>query len=78
MRFGNAGGVRLLLNGVELGRPGGNGQVVSVTITKEGIVDRRVRSVRPAQPDSTVRSQPQDDVGVLPKRVLRGARDDAD
>jgi cytoskeleton protein RodZ len=36
VRYGNAGGVRVQLNGEDLGAPGGRGQVVTVTYTPEG------------------------------------------
>jgi cytoskeleton protein RodZ len=36
VRFGNAGGVRVQLNGEDLGAPGGRGQVVTVVYTPEG------------------------------------------
>jgi len=58
MRFGNAGGVRLLLNGRDLGRPGRSGQVVSITVSREGIVNRRVYAPRRAQPDSVASVDP--------------------
>jgi cytoskeleton protein RodZ len=58
MRFGNAGGVRLLLNGRELERPGRSGQVVTITVTRDGIVERRVRPPRRTQPDSVAAVQP--------------------
>jgi cytoskeleton protein RodZ len=36
VRYGNAGGVRVQLNGEDLGAPGGRGQVVTVTYTPDG------------------------------------------
>lgn len=36
VRFGNAGGVRVQLNGSDLGFPGGSGEVTEVTYTPEG------------------------------------------
>jgi cytoskeleton protein RodZ len=36
IRYGNAGGVRVQLNGEDLGAPGGRGQVVTVVYTPEG------------------------------------------
>jgi cytoskeleton protein RodZ len=36
VRYGNAGGVRVQLNGEDLGAPGGRGQVVTVSYTPEG------------------------------------------
>jgi cytoskeleton protein RodZ len=36
VRYGNAGGVRVQLNGEDLGAPGSRGQVVTVTYTPEG------------------------------------------
>jgi cytoskeleton protein RodZ len=36
VRFGNAGGVRVQLNGEDLGAPGGRGQVITVVYTPEG------------------------------------------
>lgn len=38
VRFGNAGGVILEINGESLGRPGGNGEVVEVTYGPDGPV----------------------------------------
>jgi len=40
VRFGNAGGVRVELNGEDLGAPGGRGQVVDVRFTVEGAETR--------------------------------------
>jgi cytoskeleton protein RodZ len=36
VRYGNAGGVRVQLNGEDLGAPGGRGQVVTIVYTPEG------------------------------------------
>jgi cytoskeleton protein RodZ len=36
IRYGNAGGVRVQLNGEDLGAPGGRGQVVTIVYTPEG------------------------------------------
>jgi cytoskeleton protein RodZ len=36
IRYGNAGGVRVQLNGEDLGAPGGRGQVITVVYTPEG------------------------------------------
>jgi len=39
LRLGNAGGVRVELNGEELGAPGRSGQVVRVTYGPDGLID---------------------------------------
>lgn len=57
LRFGNAGGVRLLLNGESLEPAGRSGQVVSVTITHDGMVERRVHAPRPTPPDTLAPQQ---------------------
>jgi cytoskeleton protein RodZ len=36
VRYGNAGGVRVQLNGEDLGAPGGRGQVIEIVYTPEG------------------------------------------
>lgn len=37
LKIGNAGGVRIMLNGKDLGAPGGKGRVANILISKEGI-----------------------------------------
>lgn len=37
LKIGNAGGIRLIFDGTDLGLPGKKGQVVTVLVTKEGI-----------------------------------------
>lgn len=37
LKIGNAGGIRLIFDGTDLGLPGKKGQVVTVVVTKEGI-----------------------------------------
>jgi transcriptional regulator with XRE-family HTH domain len=47
VNIGNAGAVTLFLDGKNLGKIGQAGQVATLTITREGIVEQRVNPVRP-------------------------------
>jgi len=52
--IGNAGGVRLYLNGRDLGEIGESGQVARLTIDKSGIVHKRLSRPKPVADTTSV------------------------
>ncbi len=49
MKIGNAGGVQVLHNGKDLGKPGESGKVIYLSITPEGVKIRRSRGSPPRE-----------------------------
>jgi cytoskeletal protein RodZ len=62
IRIGNAGNVRLILDGKNIGRAGPAGQIAYLTITRDGIVEQRFVMPRPRV------TTPQDSLAARPRR----------
>ncbi len=63
--IGNAGGIRLYLNGRDLGVIGKSGQVARLTIDKSGIVHKRLSHPRPVADTTGVRNNMQANADTL-------------
>jgi hypothetical protein len=58
MKLGNAGGLDLVLNGKPLGKPGRSGEVLTLTVTPQGMEVKRSEKASPPK-EGNSNSEPQ-------------------